>query len=250
MSEPTVASLVPVEVGSSLVRPAGTIREIEQAFADYQTLCQRLLDAGDYQRIGDREFRKKSAWRKLALAFGVSFQHVSHVYERDEAGKLVRVEFIYRAVAPSGRYAEAFGAAHASELTGARARTANPEHDLPATAETRAKNRAASDLFGMGEVSAEEITGGDQGPPGRTDRDPPPGVDRDGVIEGDRAREWADEEMLNDLMPTLRSLEGKALLEFRASLSARGIPQEAAAWNRSHLRQVTQLVADMGLRRA
>lgn len=172
MTEPTVAALVPVEVDSSLVRPAGTIREIEQAFADYQTLCQRLLDAGDYQRIGDREFRKKSAWRKLALAFGVSFQHVSHVYERDDDGRLLRVEFIYRAIAPNGRYAEAFGAAHASELTGARARSANPEHDLPATAETRAKNRAASDLFGMGEVSAEEIT----------DRGPPQGVDRDGVI--------------------------------------------------------------------
>lgn len=33
-----------------------------------------------------------------------------------------------------------------------------PDHDLPATAETRARNRSYANLFGHGEVSAEEIS--------------------------------------------------------------------------------------------
>jgi hypothetical protein len=47
-----------------------------------------------------------------------------------------------------------------------QAHFSNPQHDIPATAFTRASNRAKADLFGMGEVSAEEVQeGGTAWPP-------------------------------------------------------------------------------------
>jgi hypothetical protein len=46
------------------------------------------------------------------------------------------------------------------EFTGKRAKNPKLENDLRGTAATRAKNRAISDLVGMGEVSAEEISPG------------------------------------------------------------------------------------------
>lgn len=175
-SEPS-GDLVPVETHSPIVRPAASFTEIEAAAKAYQELYSRLLNDTDFQTIGKRRFVKKSGWRKLALAFNVSFTIVAKDYERDDRGRIVRAEVTARAAAPNGRVAENIGACDIFErccepgyCTNRRSdhrhcqpgcpgtiHFSNPSHDLPATAETRAKNRAASDLFGMGEVSAEEI---------------------------------------------------------------------------------------------
>lgn len=180
VEEPTVASLSPaVRPVSALVSPAAPTEEIERAFRAYSALCERLLTPDDYQQIGDRQFRKKSAWRKLAVAFGVSCEITNRDYERNDAGRIIRAEVLVRATAPNGRYMDGVGACDAFErccptpcpkrtwgkhtccladCTGGR-HFSNPQHDIPATAATRATNRACSDLFGMGEVSAEEIVG-------------------------------------------------------------------------------------------
>lgn len=173
----TVASIAPTpRVSSSLVTIAAPVATIERAFHDYQQLCGRLLDDTDVQRIGKRDFRKKSAWRKLAVAFGVSCEILDRSYER--AGRaIIRAEVIVRATAPNGRFMDGLGACDLFEKccpadcrNGSQHHThctadcsgaihfSNPNHDLPATAATRATNRACADLFGMGEVSAEEIT--------------------------------------------------------------------------------------------
>lgn len=154
MSDPTVAALAPVVVDAgALVRPAAGVDVIAEAFDAYQALCARLLTPDDFQAIKGREYRKKSAWRKLAVAFGVSCSYLERNYERDDAGRLIRAEVIVRATAPNGRYMDGLGICDRSERVFTK-----PEHDIPATAATRATNRACSDLFGMGEVSAEEIT--------------------------------------------------------------------------------------------
>jgi hypothetical protein len=140
----------------SVVLPVGTAAQTVAAMRLYQEQCVALLDDDDYQTIvtkaGERRFRKKSAWRKLALAYGVDLVIVSKEYERDDNGRIVRAEITAAAIAPNGRRAESLGACELAERDFAK-----PGHDIPATAETRAKNRACADLFGMGEVSAEEI---------------------------------------------------------------------------------------------
>lgn len=149
----TVAALAPITPGDALVRPAASIHEVEDAFHDYQALCARLLEPDDIQHIGGRSFRKKSAWRKLAVAFGVSCEVRERIYDRNDQGAITRAEVIVRATAPNGRYMDGLGVCDLSER-----KFSKPQHDIPATAMTRATNRACADLFGMGEVSAEEIT--------------------------------------------------------------------------------------------
>jgi hypothetical protein len=130
------------------------------AMARYQELCEAVLEPTDWQAAGDdRRFVKKSGWTKLAKAYGVSIAFVRETdLERDHDGRLVRASARVRATAPDGRSWESGGAAALGER-----RHTKPEHDLPSTAETRAANRAISNLIGFGEVSAEEV-----------DADPPP----------------------------------------------------------------------------
>jgi hypothetical protein len=154
--EPTVASLEPDDTVSSLVLPGASIADIVGAMDSYQTLCRALLDKDDWQTIGGKKFPKRSAWRKLAVAYGVSFTIIDRNLRFGDDGELVGADFVVRATAPNGRFADGWGAASASEKGPGRA-TGKAFHDIPATAETRAKNRAAADLFGMGAVSAEEI---------------------------------------------------------------------------------------------
>jgi hypothetical protein len=78
---------------------------------------------------------------------------------------VIEVTVIARAIAPNGRYRDGIGVCEIHDrcnrscMAGCRGfhHYAHPTHDLVATAATRASNRASSDLYGMGEVSAEEI---------------------------------------------------------------------------------------------
>lgn len=183
-----VASLVPIDPNeAALIRPAAPVGTIVEIFEQYQELIKKLLDKSDYQQIGNRTFPKKSAWRKLSAALGVSFEITDRQIHLDDDGMILRADFVVRAIAPRGRFAEGWGACSRYERccnSGCNKRHehcpaaldslcpgiphfSHAEHDIPATAETRAKNRAASDLFGMGEVSAEEVVSGGGGNQGR-----------------------------------------------------------------------------------
>jgi hypothetical protein len=130
--------------------PVADVVALQKAFHD---LCIALLDDSDYQAISGKRYKKKSAWRKLAAAFNVSDTVLRSNIDREvDSGHIWRAEVLVRASAPNGRSAEGLGVASVRER-----HFNNPEHDLPATAHTRAKNRAFSDLFGLGEVSAEEM---------------------------------------------------------------------------------------------
>lgn len=139
--------------------------ELIGSFQSYQELLPRLLSSSDYQAAGKnrdgtpRQFVKKSGWRKIARAFRLNCEIVRLDVDRDGQGSPVRASAVVRATAPNGDFQEGDG--HCSieedrfrEKGGAK----KVENDLPATAITRAKNRAISDLVGMGEVSAEEVT--------------------------------------------------------------------------------------------
>jgi hypothetical protein len=170
-------ALVPMEQTVSLPIP---VEEAVAQWRQYQELTRQLLDQTDYQKIGDKQFKKKSGWRKYARAFNitdrVTYEHVERAPDGFPLWARIRVEASH----PNGRSAEADHECHISErccpaATGASCRMRNwDKHtccaqgctgrmhwshpgDLPATALTRAKNRAISDLIGAGEVSAEEM---------------------------------------------------------------------------------------------
>lgn len=163
---------------SGALQLASSIESLQVAFRQYQNVSKALLDPSDYQRIGDREFMKKSGFRKLATAYNVTVELVERIYERDESGRIIRAEVLARAYAPNGRHMDGLGACdlrekccptpcnrrgghrHCAEGCDGTPHFSNPSHDLPATAATRATNRACADLFGMGEVSAEEVAHG------------------------------------------------------------------------------------------
>ena len=113
-----------------------------------------MLDKNDWQEIRGKKFPRRSAWRKLSVAYGISYTIIDRQMHRDENGNLMSAEFVVRATAPNGRHSDGWGSCAVSERNAGH----KANHDIPATAETRAKNRAAADLFGMGTVSAEEVT--------------------------------------------------------------------------------------------
>jgi hypothetical protein len=153
--------LVRRERRSEVLRPLDP-DTLLQSFEEYQDLLQRLLTDDDWQGKPNRpgSFVKKKGWRKIATAFDLDVTVIPGMskIERDGDGSPIRAEVWMRAIAPSGRTMDGDGYCSVTEPRFAEAKGRQKlENDLRATATTRAKNRAISDLIGMGDVSAEEI---------------------------------------------------------------------------------------------
>ena len=124
-----------------------------QEWEAYQKITEMMLDESDYQNIQGRAFKKKSAWRKYARAFNITTEIIDKdIVKSEKTGAVREASFVVRATLPTGRYADGWG--NCSRQEGNKA---HPNHDIPATAMTRATNRAIADLIGAGEVTAEEI---------------------------------------------------------------------------------------------
>lgn len=119
--------------------------------AAYDAACNAIIGPNDEQKEGGRTFKKKSAWRKLARYFRISTEIVG--VDRQSMDGIFLATVRVRATAPWGQYAESVGACGTDEASGRRTISTA---DAIATAETRATNRAISNLIAMGEVSAEE----------------------------------------------------------------------------------------------
>jgi hypothetical protein len=145
-----MSDIKPVEVVIPV--SAEQVLQIMKAFEDFK---KKVLRDTDTVKIEDKLYVKKSGWSKYALACQISTECKE---ERvDEDGKY---HFVYRAIhLPSGRYADAVGSASKREIAGKRKVKEDQvsEHDARALAQTRAFNRAISNLVGGGEISAEEI---------------------------------------------------------------------------------------------
>ena len=81
----------------------------------YQELVKQLLTPDDYQRIGNRQYKVKSAWRKLGRAFNISCGIVSEEIIRDDAGYPTFARFVVRATDPTGRFQDGDQEAHVTE---------------------------------------------------------------------------------------------------------------------------------------
>ena len=126
----------------------------------YQRTTRAWLSADDWigEPGAEGSFVKRSGWDKIATAYELSTEVISESIERDEKGEAIRAHAVVRAIAPSGRYRDGTGGCGINEPRfRSYGGTQKVEHDLPATAETRATNRAISKLVGFGAVSAEEV---------------------------------------------------------------------------------------------
>lgn len=170
--------------GPLAIDVAGRMDEWRQ----YQELTKQLLDASDYQSIGKKKFKKKSAWRKYSRAFSLSEVIPLDAQGRPDIDAVVQVvlraddgyPLVSRAFSTfedrGGRRGTGYHEVHVKEKCCPTPcpRSRWDEHkccgkdcdgrqhwshpgDLPATAHTRAQNRAISNLIGAGEVSAEEM---------------------------------------------------------------------------------------------
>jgi hypothetical protein len=135
----------------AIVMPAVSPKEAVEAWEQYQDLKKEIATKDDIQKIGDKEFYKKSYWRKLATFFNLSVEVVEEKKEVFEQN--IIFYFTCKATAPNGRFATGSGSCDLLEKG-----RKNTIHNARATAETRAFNRAVSNLVGGGEVSAEEVS--------------------------------------------------------------------------------------------
>ncbi len=135
--------------------------------AERKKILMSILDVKtDIQNIQGHDFKKKSYWRKLSAVYGVNLEFGSERKEEHENGAITYF-FVMRAIASNGIFSDGSGACTSSEnLTFNGDNWVNKNgnisklksiHDTRATAETRAKNRAISDLLSFGEISAEEV---------------------------------------------------------------------------------------------
>jgi hypothetical protein len=176
------------------------------AMAQYQALTAAMLTDRDWQVIPSGKFVKRSGWSKIATGYGLSTEVLALEIDRDEDGQPIRAHARVRATHPTGRFEENSGGCAITEqrfrTAGGRAKA---EHDIPATAVTRAKNRAIADLVGFGAVSAEEM-------------DMPPA---DGTPEGDA--KVAD--IVSELYP---EVDGRQFVElFLSTLGVAHVPDAA-----------------------
>ena len=156
-----------------------SIEDAKNLMDSYQKLCAALLvpweariikdgvlvKDSDYQRIKvktkdekgldiwiERDFVKKSGWRKLATALRLNLEIVSKARE-DKAEGIFVYRYEVKVTSPGGRSISGVGKCSSLEAH----TKGREENDVEATAYTRAANRAISDLIGFGQTSAEEL---------------------------------------------------------------------------------------------
>ncbi|CAK9323260.1 unnamed protein product [Citrullus colocynthis] len=115
-------------------------------FKEYQNAAMAILEKSDFTMIAGNPFIKKSGWRKISFYFNLSFEIKDKTIEFDENRNVQRAEFVVRAYMQGGRFCDGWGSCERREK-----RFVKPNHDIPSTAETRAKNKACQDLLGIGE---------------------------------------------------------------------------------------------------
>jgi hypothetical protein len=126
--------------------------QIVEHFRKIQELKKRIIDPKtDTIRIGGKDYVLKSGWRKLAFAFNLTDEILREEKDVNQDGETTWRMWV-KVTAPNGRTAIGVAACSSGERD-----FAHDEHDPYALCHTRAKNRAISDILGLGEVSAEEM---------------------------------------------------------------------------------------------
>eukprot|EP00899_Mesostigma_viride_P027028 jgi/Mesvir1/750/Mv17351-RA.1 len=140
---PTVVSMaaVPQQPGGVLGMPS------HQDFRRCQEEALLALEPADVHDARGIKFIKRSGWRKIASLFGVSLEIRKIDSTFDDGGCVIRSECLVRASLANGRFSDGYGSCDRREKKFTKVNS-----DVPATAETRAKNRAIQDLIGVGQT--------------------------------------------------------------------------------------------------
>ena len=134
------------------VQPLFTPEQAAEALRKFERLKKEVLVRDDYQTIAGKQYIKKSGFRRIALCFNLSDRIVEQERTDREDGTFTW-RIIVEARADNGRVCNGVAICDSAERN-----FAHLEHDVYATAHTRAKNRAISDMVAGGVVSAEEMT--------------------------------------------------------------------------------------------
>jgi len=182
--EETAPGMVPI------VKPLVSPEQVREAVKRYEEIKRSILGDSDILYIGSdgkpcekgkavSALVKRSGWRKIKLAFGISLEILEMKKEWGEDGEgkyytwLVRA----RATAPNGIFCDSWGACTSRDPFFSKkhgVRIDPRESDIILKAQTVAYNRAISDLVGGGEVSAEEMPVPEEEKPVPRDERPKP----------------------------------------------------------------------------
>lgn len=160
VKEPSRQEAAAVTPTENLVGMA-SIEEVLAWLDNFAKLKSRVImqNPAYYTRLTirgkERILINRSGWRAIQLAFNINDDIVKEetVMHPDEKNYTVRI-WVRAWHAKSGRQVIGVGSCSTDEPGKV---FLHPHHDVYATAHTRAKNRAISDIVGAGEVSAEEI---------------------------------------------------------------------------------------------
>lgn len=131
-----------------------TNTKISINLVDVEKIKDTLLDTKDIVKIKWKNYINKRWYRKLAIAFNISIKVISEA--RIVKDDIILYDFTVRSTSPMWRYFESSASCSSNE------RDFNHlNHDVRATAQTRATNRSISDLIWLWEVSYEEICNND-----------------------------------------------------------------------------------------
>lgn len=234
------AAPVPMEDNTAAISTVN----VDQALAEwnaYQEITEKMLDDTDYQDIKGKKYKKKSAWRKYARAFNINTEILKEdIVKTEKTGAVKEASFIVRATLPNGRYADGWGNCSRGERG-----FAHPNHDIPATAMTRAQNRAIADLIGAGEVTADEIQAettfqAKQNAKAKLQKKPQPKKEED-VVEAEVVKEIVAEKVVD--------VEAEEVIEPAGFETADTIePSDAKPVIENYAKTVAKQVAFQGLK--
>lgn len=142
-----------------VVQPLMKAEELSDQLKAFQEIKKQCLTKNDTMYIKGNPYVKKTGWRKIKTAFNISLE----ILEKQRVvldDKNIMWIYNVRAYAKN-REGNTVASADAEMACDTREKFSNgkPETAIMAMAQTRAYNRAISDLVGGGEVSAEEMTG-------------------------------------------------------------------------------------------
>jgi hypothetical protein len=144
----------------SIVEPALTTQKAIEKFKNFREIKEKVLSEEDKEPIKGKPYIRKTGWRKIKTIFNLG-QEILSSTRRDIGDGNFSWIFRVRVIAPNGVYTDAEMSCDSLEdfsWMDKEHTKKKPESAVMAMAQTRAYNRAISDLVGGGEVSAEEMT--------------------------------------------------------------------------------------------
>ncbi|KAK2996678.1 hypothetical protein RJ639_025897, partial [Escallonia herrerae] len=134
---PTVSLFKQYQNAAMAVNFSVSLGNVRALFANVRMASDEIFWRKVITVISGSPYIKKSGWRKISFYFNLSYEIKDKTIEFDDNRNVQRAEFVLRAYMQGGRSSDGWGSCELREK-----RFLKPKHDIPSTAETRAKNKA------------------------------------------------------------------------------------------------------------